>query len=104
MPGIRANRCDVAVDSTFINHSIVYLDRRYITMWFNVFIMQLSTERHVSTLQGYHQAYKIMVLVKVHAVILNAGSCGLQFNIHSPSKKCIHTLTKENSTLYNRLV
>jgi len=32
--------------------------------------MQLSTERHVSTLQGHHQAYKIMVLVKIHAVIL----------------------------------
>jgi len=45
-------------------------DRRYTTMWCIVFIMQLSTERHVSALQGHHQAYKIMVLVKVHAVVL----------------------------------
>ena len=32
--------------------------------------MQLTTERHVSTLQGYHQAYKIIVLTKVHTVLL----------------------------------
>ena len=51
-------------------------------MWYNVFIMQLSTERHVSTLQGHHQTYKIMVLVKVHAVVLPTGYRGLQFNIY----------------------
>jgi len=32
--------------------------------------MQPTTELHVSTLQGHHQAYKIMELTKVHAVIL----------------------------------
>jgi len=56
-------------------------DRRYTTMWCNVYIMQQSTERHVSTLQGHHQFYKILVLTKVHAVELPTGSRGLQFNI-----------------------
>ena len=32
-------------------NSIHLYDRRYTTIWRNVFIMQLSTERHVSTLQ-----------------------------------------------------
>jgi len=31
--------------------------------------MQLTTELHVSTLQGHHQAYKIMVLTKARAVL-----------------------------------
>ena len=39
-------------------------------MWFSVYIMQLTTELHVSILQGHHQTYKIMVLTKAHAVIL----------------------------------
>ena len=47
----------------------ILLDRRYTTMWFNVYIMQLTTELHFSTLQGLHQAYKIMELTKAHAVI-----------------------------------
>jgi hypothetical protein len=47
-------------------------------MWCKVYIMQLKTERHVSTLQGHHQGYKTMVLVKVHAVVLPRGSRGLQ--------------------------
>jgi len=47
--------------------------------------MQLTTELHVSTLQGHHQAYKIMVLTKAHAVILPTGSRGLQFTICKPS-------------------
>ena len=38
-------------------------------MWCNVYIMQLTTEVHVSTLQGHHQAYIIMVLTKAHAVL-----------------------------------
>jgi len=41
--------------------------------------MQLTAELHVSTLQGHHQAYKIIVLTKAHAVILPTGSRGLQF-------------------------
>ena len=63
-------------------HSIAYhfqyvlFDRRYTTMWCNVYITQLTTELHVSTLQGHHQAYKIM-LTKVHTVILPTGSRGL---------------------------
>jgi len=55
------------------------LDRRYTIMWRNVYIMQLTTELHVSTQQGHHQAYKIMVFTKAHAVILPTGSRGLQF-------------------------
>jgi len=39
-------------------------------MWCNVYITQIITELHVSTLQGHHQAYKIMVLTKARAVIL----------------------------------
>jgi len=35
---------------------IFFIKLRYTTMWCNVFIMQLSTERHVSTLQCHHQA------------------------------------------------
>ena len=31
--------------------------------------MQLTTVLHVSTLKGHHQAYKIMVLTKAHAVL-----------------------------------
>jgi len=57
----------------------ILLDRRYTTIWCNVYIMQLTTELHVSTLQGNHQAYKIMVLTKAHAVMLPTGSRGLQF-------------------------
>jgi len=57
----------------------ILLDCRYTTMWCNVYIMQLTTELHVSTLQDHHQAYKIMVLTKAHAVILPTGSHGLQF-------------------------
>jgi len=34
-------------------------------MWCNVYIMQLTTELHVSTLWGHHQAYKIMELPHV---------------------------------------
>ena len=45
-------------------------------MWCNVYIMQLTTELHVLTLQGHHQAYKIMVLTKANVVILPAGSRG----------------------------
>jgi len=52
------------------------LQRRYTTIWCNVYIMQLTTELNVSTLQGHHQAYKIMVLTKAHAVILPTGSRG----------------------------
>ena len=52
----------------------IILDRRYTTMWCNVYIMQLTTELHVATLQGHHHAYKIMVLTKAHAVILPTGS------------------------------
>jgi hypothetical protein len=38
---------------------IIFLfGRHYTTRWCNVFIMQLSTERHVSTLQGHYQAKK----------------------------------------------
>ena len=40
--------------------------------------MQLTTLLHVSTLKGHHQAYKIMVLTKAHAVILPTGFRGLQ--------------------------
>jgi len=47
----------------------ILLDRCYTTMWCNVYIMQLTTELHVSTLQGHHQAYKLMELTKAHAVI-----------------------------------
>jgi len=43
------------------------LDRRYTTMWCNVYIMQLTTELHVSNLQDHNRAYKIMVLTKAHA-------------------------------------
>ena len=57
-------------------------DCRYPTMWSNVFIMQLSTERHVSTLQDHNYAYKIMVLVNLHAGVLPAGSRRLQFNLY----------------------
>jgi len=56
----------------------ILLDRRYTIMWCNVYIMQLITELHVSTLQGHHQAYKIMVLTKTLMVILPTGSRGLQ--------------------------
>jgi len=38
-------------------------------MWCNVYIMQLTTDLHVSTLQGHHQDYKIMELTKAHAVL-----------------------------------
>ena len=66
--------------------NLLFFSNLYFTVvtqqWCNVFIMQLSTERHVSTLQGHHQAYKIMILVKVHAIVLPAGSRGLQFNIY----------------------
>jgi len=53
----------------------ILLDRRYTTMWCNVYIMQLTTELHVLTLQGHHQAYKIMVLTKAHAVTLMCALC-----------------------------
>jgi len=56
----------------------ILFDRRYTTMWCNIYVMQLTTERHVSTLQGHHQAYKIIVSTKVHMVILPTGSRGLQ--------------------------
>jgi len=73
----------LAVENTFTELSTVFryilLDRRYTTMWCNVYIMQLTTELHISTLQGLHQAYKIMVLTKAHAVMLPTGSRGLQF-------------------------
>ena len=52
-------------------------------------IMQLTTELHVSTLQGHHQAYKITVLTKAHAVILPTGFRGLQF-------QCTLTLRRRN--------
>jgi len=39
-------------------------------MWCNVYIMQLTTELHVSTLQDHHQACIIMVLTKVHVPLL----------------------------------
>jgi len=35
--------------------------------------MQLTTVLHVLALKGHHQAYKIMVLTKAHAVILPTG-------------------------------
>ena len=52
--------------------------------WRSVYIMQLTTELHVLTLQGHHQAYKIMELTKAHAVILPTGSRGLQFQCTLP--------------------
>jgi len=39
-------------------------------MWCDVYIMQLTTELHALTLQGHHQAYKLMELTKAYAVIL----------------------------------
>ena len=57
----------------------ILLDCHYTTIWCNVYILQLTTELHVSTLQGHHQAYNIMVLTKALTVILPMGSHGLQF-------------------------
>ena len=37
----------------------ILLDHHYTPLWCNVCIMRLTTELHVSTLQGHHQAYKI---------------------------------------------
>jgi len=53
---MRLNRATIVavVKPSVLQDSL--FDRRYTTMWFNVFTMQLSTERHVSTLQDHHQA------------------------------------------------
>jgi len=48
--------------------------------------MQLSTEWHVSTPQGLRRAYKMMLLVKVHAAVLPAEYRGLQFIIYENIK------------------
>ena len=42
--------------------------------------------------------------IKGNSFSLGVHSVVFQVEIQGPPKKCIHTLTKENSTLYNRLL
>jgi len=81
---LHPRRTKMSIITVLLEHLYRYiwyilLDRRYTAMWCSVYIIQLTTELHVSTLQGHHDAYKIMVLTKAHAVILPTGSRGLQF-------------------------
>ena len=62
--------CSVLLDSAFLISWYILLDRPYTAVWCIVHIVQLTTELYVSTLQGHHQAYKIMVLTKAYAVLM----------------------------------
>ena len=68
-----------------------------------------------NTCYGYHGEQETGSLVPIMepnflaawAVYSRYTEIGLQANgaqIQGPPKKCVHTLTKENSTLYNRLL
>jgi len=86
--GVYFTKCVILSSSSSSSSSSSYLLSVYFGIfywtlvtqqWCNVYIMQLTTELHVSALPGHHQAYKIMELTKAHAVILPTGSRGLQF-------------------------
>jgi len=45
--------------------------------------------RHVLALFGYHQAYRKMVLIKVHSSVIPMGSHGLHWSLYLFKKKLL---------------